>query len=446
MEKIFTDIYENSNWGNNGSIHYRGSSGSGSDIDVNINTYIPFLRKFIKTKNIKSVVDLGCGDFRCGKLIYNNLDIKYTGYDAYEKLINYHKNNISHPKYSFIHLDFFNKKEEIVSGDLCILKDVIQHWSVNNIYSFMDYLVDNKKFKYIILVNCGNQTQDNIDIEDGDYRPLSCNYLPLKKYNPVKVGNYDTKDNHVKEISIIRNDIWKNLELLTVYHFDNKVRLGINNDGGYVIGDLDGGYDCYISAGVSNEESFSRDFIKKYNMNKTNSYAFDGTINDYPYEYTRDITYVKKNIGSINDNNNVNLSYLIGNYNNIFLKMDIEGGEYPWLSSLSENQLNKFKQIVIEVHGITDDSYGSMIHDKIICLNKLKNTHYIIHAHGNNFGYVTNGIPYVVELTYVNKNYFTFPPELNRQEFPVDSLDFPNNTSVPDIKLNYYPFLHVQNE
>jgi hypothetical protein len=310
----------------------------------------------------------------------------------------------------------------------------------------MDYLVDNKKFKYIILVNYGNQTQDNIDIEDGDYRPLSCNYLPLKKYNPVKVGNYNIKDNHVKEISIIRNDIWKNLELLTVYHFDNKVRLGINNDGGYVIGDLDGGYDCYISAGVSNEESFSRDFIKKYNMNNTNSYAFDGTINDYPYEYTRDITYVKKNIGRINDNNNVNLSYLIGNYNNIFLKMDIEGGEYPWLSSLSENQLNKFKQIVIEVHGITDDSYGSMVHDKITCLSKLKNTHYIIHVHGNNFGGVTNGIPCVVELTYVNKNYFTFPPELNRQEFPVESLDFPNNTSVPDIKLNYYPFLHVQNE
>jgi hypothetical protein len=55
-------------------------------------------------------------------------------------------------------------------------------------------------------------------------------------------------------------------------------------------------YDCYISAGVSNEESFSRDFINKYNMTSQNSFAFDGTINNYPYEYTKNITFYKKNI------------------------------------------------------------------------------------------------------------------------------------------------------
>ena len=48
---------------------------------------------------------------------------------------------------------------------------------------------------------------------------------------------------------------------LKVFSFDNKIRLGEKCDGGYVIGDISGNYDCYISAGVSNEESFSRDFI-----------------------------------------------------------------------------------------------------------------------------------------------------------------------------------------
>ena len=57
-------------------------------------------------------------------------------------------------------------------------------------------------------------------------------------------------------------------------------------DGGYVLAELDGDYDCYISAGINNEESFSRDFINKYKINKNNSYGFDGTINDYPYEFT----------------------------------------------------------------------------------------------------------------------------------------------------------------
>ena len=122
-------------------------------------------------------------------------------------------------------------------------------------------------------------------------------------------------------------------ELLKVYHFDldKKKRLGVNTDGGYVIVELDGEYDCYISAGVSNEESFTKDFIEKYDMNKENSFAFDGTIEDYPYHYTDKITYIKKNIGGNNDDNDTNLSFLTEKYQNIFLKMDIEGGEYPWL-------------------------------------------------------------------------------------------------------------------
>ena len=38
--------------------------------------------------------------------------------------------------------------------------------------------------------------------------------------------------------------------------------------------------------------------------------------------------------------------------------MDIEGGEYPWLLSIDSNKLNKIKQIVIEFHGITNNSWG----------------------------------------------------------------------------------------
>jgi len=85
-----------------------------------------------------------------------------------------------------------------------------------------------------------------------------------------------------------------NLNLLEVHEFNNKTRYGCNNDGGYVIAELDETYDCYISAGISNEESFSRDFINKHNMN--NNYAFDGTIDEYPIQYTENITFFKKNI------------------------------------------------------------------------------------------------------------------------------------------------------
>jgi hypothetical protein len=199
MEKIFTKIYETKAWGNNKNKEYSGSSGDGSIIDYNKDNYIPFLKKFIVDNNIKTVVDLGCGDFKCGKLIYDDLAISsYTGYDVYKKIVNYNTKHHSLPKYSFIHLDFLNNKSQIINGDMCILKDVLQHWSLDNINLFLDYLVENKKFKYILICNCCNQLKDNTNIKNGEFRQLSCDYLPLKKYNPKKLYNY-----HTKEVSVI---------------------------------------------------------------------------------------------------------------------------------------------------------------------------------------------------------------------------------------------------
>jgi hypothetical protein len=202
MEETFTNIYETNEWGNNHNKEYSGSSGLGSFIEYNKDTYVPFLKKFITDNNIKTIVDLGCGDFKCGKLIYGDLDIIYTGYDAYKKVVDYNSTQHSLSKYSFIHLDFYNNKENIINGDLCILKDVIQHWSLDNIYTFLDYLTRHKKFKYIIICNCCDQRQDNTDIQNGCWRQLSCENFPLKRYNPTKLYNYNTK-----EISVIYSPV-----------------------------------------------------------------------------------------------------------------------------------------------------------------------------------------------------------------------------------------------
>ncbi len=233
----------------------------------------------------------------------------------------------------------------------------------------------------------------------------------------------------------------KIIDYLKVYDCKNKIRLGNNFDGGYVFIDMPlNSYDCYISAGVSNEESFSRDFINKYNMNSHNSFAFDGTINNYPYEYTNKITFYKKNIAPYQSPHHANLRYFINNYNNIFLKMDIEGCEFPWLNSLENHGLNKFKQIVIEFHGINDDSWNSAYNDKLEVFKKLNITHYLVHVHGNNHSSNTNNIPDVIEATYVRKDYFTNQPILNTTKLPME-LDYPCNKNLPDYDLNHYPFV-----
>ncbi len=199
MEQIFTNIYENCTWGDNKAETYTGSSGIGSSINYNKDNYIPFLRNFIISTNIKTVVDLGCGDFRCGPHIYHDLDVKYTGYDAYKKVVDNNAIINNSDKYKFIHLDFCNKKEQIIGADLVIIKDVLQHWSLDDIYSFMDWLVASGKFKYVLIINCCYQQNfKNMNIASGGFRALTCDLLPLKKYNPTKVCTY-----HTKEISLI---------------------------------------------------------------------------------------------------------------------------------------------------------------------------------------------------------------------------------------------------
>jgi len=230
--------------------------------------------------------------------------------------------------------------------------------------------------------------------------------------------------------------------LLQVYHFENKIRLGRSGDGGYVICKVEGDYDCYISCGVAGEASFDREFLDLYkNIGKNNSFAFDGTIKDYPSGYTEDITFIRKNISNFNDDNNTNLDNLINTYDKIFLSMDIEGGEYQWLLSLTQDKLQKFKQICIEFHGLNDNTWGTSLNDKIKCLNKLYHTHYIMHAHGNNCSGMQDNIPDVLALTYINKNCLSYVPSKNTIPFPLEGLDYPNNVQARDYELNCYPFV-----
>ena len=78
-------------------------------------------------------------------------------------------------------------------------------------------------------------------------------------------------------------------------------------------------------------------------------------------------------------------------------------------------------------------------YNKVKCLSKLSNLFYLIHAHGNNYSPIINGIPDVIELTYVNKNYFTTVPRSNKKSLP-SKLDFPNK-KANDVDLNFYPFV-----
>jgi hypothetical protein len=285
-----------------------------------------------------------------------------------------------------------------------------------------------KLYNYFNEVNCMSERFDIAWVNA--LNALNIRYTELGSFNVCKNTNLQFTEN---------------INLLRVYDFPQKIRLGEKADGGYVIGDLSGSYDCYISAGVGDNESFSEDFLSFHKVGSTNSFAFDGTISEFPTKYKCDIQFIRKNIGELNDELTTNLSEQIDKYNDIFLKMDIESGEYPWLMWILPAQLQKFKQIAIELHSITSDhEYNNSI--KMTCLRKLCETHYLIHAHGNNGCNEFGGIPVVIELTFVRKTEFNSVPKWNTNPLPIPKLDYPNCDHNAEIMLNHFPFVQSKRE
>jgi len=229
------------------------------------------------------------------------------------------------------------------------------------------------------------------------------------------------------------------LDLLQVYSYPNKIRLGRNQDNGYVVADVTG-YDFYISTGPNDEDQVSTDFMNRYGLDEYHGLTFSRAL----YNYSPKIGMIRKMLNGYEDAENTNLSYLLSQHSNMFIEIDMEVDEFGWLSSVTETQLSKFKQMVIEMDGLLTDSGNISYDERINCLRKLNNTHYLIHAHGNNNQPFSDaGIPQVIELTYLNKNCFTTPPEINTQALPIAGLDFANNPNFPDLDLNFYPFAPV---
>ena len=200
---LFTEAYEKKMWVKSkknpySSSEFSGNSGPGSTYEYN-KQYINILLNFINEKNVKSICDLGCGDWQFSKNIYKDLDITYKGYDAYQKMIVHHNNHFANENISFEHLDIYKNVSDIENADIFILKDILQHWTTDEIYKFMDTLISMKKCKYIFICNDCNQVKDDVDVLNSDnvkqrIRQLSSHYLPLKKYNCIKISTFDTKE------------------------------------------------------------------------------------------------------------------------------------------------------------------------------------------------------------------------------------------------------------
>jgi SAM-dependent methyltransferase len=101
-------------------------SGSGSRGNIS-QQYCDFLIEFIRDHEVKSVVDLGCGDFAVGSQIVESTGVLYMGFDVVPELIEHLKKTVHDPRVQFCCADIMNCS--LPAADLYLVRQVLQHLS-----------------------------------------------------------------------------------------------------------------------------------------------------------------------------------------------------------------------------------------------------------------------------------------------------------------------------
>ena len=126
-EQVFSRIYEQGMWGRSPGGKF--CSGTGSS-EAHAVEYVKALERYIAKHGIRRVVDLGCGDFAIGQKIAA-LGVDYTGVDVVPALIRSHSTQYGSSTVRFAHLDIV--KNALPDGDLCLIRQVLQHLSNDQI-------------------------------------------------------------------------------------------------------------------------------------------------------------------------------------------------------------------------------------------------------------------------------------------------------------------------
>ena len=219
------------------------------------------------------------------------------------------------------------------------------------------------------------------------------------------------------------------------------VRIGNKNDGGYIFIDDFPKDTCIYSLGIGNDTGFDLHMASMgFPIN-----MYDHTINRLPYEhelfYFSRVGIASKDSAPDFISFETMLSMAPAQHDNLILKMDIEGGEYDILSTISQPLLSRFRQIVIELHNLTRLDNKDATRKKLIALQKLNDAHQVVHVHANNNGAYTiiSGIPFpdVLEVTWVRKK--DFAPFLPSSfSYPIQGLDAPNIPYRADYALPFW--------
>tara|TARA_B100000035_G_C21017114_1_gene562445 strand:+ start:987 stop:1802 length:816 start_codon:yes stop_codon:yes gene_type:complete len=215
-------------------------------------------------------------------------------------------------------------------------------------------------------------------------------------------------------IKLFKIEIPSNLKL---------IRIGPNEDGGYLMPDILDEIEFCFSAGIGKNIQFEKDLLN-YDIK---SFGADNTISSLP-ENIPNYDFIKKNINVWNDDNNITFKDWIDDKkpdnNNLIGQIDIEGDEYKLILNTPNETFKRFKILIFEFHNIQKISDRVILNYYSSSIQKLLINFNICHIHINNaesFTKVNNiEIPHLLEITFLRKDFYKKELKKNIIPHPLD--------------------------
>jgi hypothetical protein len=172
-EEVFAEIFENNYWGDEESL-----SGGGSN-KLQTKKLFGELPGIFLNFNIKTVLDIPCGDFHWMKEV-DLTGVNYIGADIVSGLIERNK-QFESESIKFERMNLITGP--IPTTDLVFCRDCLVHFSYENIIKSLHVLC-NSNSKYFLTTSFRNRVK-NSDIATGEWRPLNLEAPPFNFPNPL---------------------------------------------------------------------------------------------------------------------------------------------------------------------------------------------------------------------------------------------------------------------
>lgn len=223
---------------------------------------------------------------------------------------------------------------------------------------------------------------------------------------------------------------------------DEKIRLGPNEDGGYVTSAVTLEQSVALfTYGVGHDIRYEEAYRDRYDKPV---YLYDHTIGrSTGWDIGRSLNFYNEGLGyKENCEDFINHYEKLEIKGKVLLKVDIEGDEYDYFERVDVNKLRKITTgILVEMHWLYDSNYQKKAES---VLHKLYDYYTLTHVHGNSWGitwnYEGHEIPETLELSLVNNDIITHK-QFDTRDYPIEGLDVSNRPNHPDIELKFLKYV-----